>query len=84
MHRGPYGGTTKRPDGNAACDNCGARIPFPTEPAASVSIDSTAGEPYVRVLTIDGIVVHRCIERGDRRCNAPRHNCLIEFLVRRS
>jgi hypothetical protein len=69
-----YESTQKRPDGNSACDNCGARVPILAERAPSVRVDKILGEPHVRVLSIDGIMVHRCIERSRRPTPTRRPN----------
>jgi hypothetical protein len=50
-------------DGQWRCTWCGAFLEgVPLEQRPVVTLHASGGEPNVRVVTVDGVEVHRCVE----------------------
>jgi hypothetical protein len=54
-------------DGRYECARCGAVLDVTVDEEPNVTIHATGGGPNVRVLTLDGREIHRCVIGSDER-----------------
>ncbi len=47
--------------GKWTCKQCGAVLDIPADRRPDVTIAAASGRPNVRILTIDGAEIHRCV-----------------------
>ena len=47
--------------GKWTCKQCGAVLDIPADRQPDVMIAAASGQPNVRILTIDGEEIHRCV-----------------------
>ena len=53
----------RKRDGKWTCKQCGTILDVPAGRKPDVTIAAASGQPNVRILTIDGVEVHRCVIR---------------------
>jgi hypothetical protein len=54
------------------CAQCGEELPIGLADRAQVTIHAVSGRPNTRVLSVDGLEVHRCAVAFDRELS-PHH-----------